>query len=228
MTSTKTQNTGRALSIILLGTALAIFSIPTLSAQATGSPQGITQATVLNFKNVKTECKSAVDFAFRRASEAETGSRLSSLQMYLDSLSVSKETYKNYRKLKGNFQGLIDEEVADFSDTMYRIETLISELLEKQRLGGVFDTYQRCLQNIERLARHKLPFDQNELDQIIEPYKNLVRSFSTAKQILAEFKQLQDEELKLSPAPASATPEEQEEALARASLKAAQILISQN
>ena len=78
----------RAIVAILAASAAMTTAVNTF-AHAQSAP-GITQATALNYKNVRDFCKGSVDFAQRQAVETSTASELIKLDRILNTLAVFK------------------------------------------------------------------------------------------------------------------------------------------
>ncbi len=214
----------RAIVAILAASAAMTTAVNTF-AHAQSAP-GITQATALNYKNVRDFCKGSVDFAQRQAVETSTASELIKLDRILNTLAVFKTDYKTTAKSKSNMQGVQELRIAQAYSTILELQLVSGELSGVRHFKPVFETIERCQKEVERLQNHKITVDHVELSQIFEPYYKLIKPLEEAKEILADFDSLYQAYLKLNPPPAGATESQVDEAEYKAAIQAVEAMLS--
>lgn len=227
MLSTSCQ-TKRTIIAALLAVGSTYSLVQGALAQVATPPQGITQATALTFKNVKSFCQATVDYAKRQSAEPGTVLQVKNLEDKLQLWNTYKVDYKSTGASKSNLQAVQDMRVASAYETILEIDNIVLQLASNQHFGDVFLSYDRCLQEVERLKKYKISFNQAELDQVLAPYHLLMQSYSVAKQVREDYRQMFDHYLQQEPAPAGASSSQVDDAELNAALKAVRALLTQN
>lgn len=224
MLTLKHQVKHAIVAILAAGTAITTSS--SSFAQAQSTPPGITQATALNYKNVRDYCKGSVNFALRQSTETDTAGELQKLDQSMQTLATFKKDYRTTANLKSNMQGAQEMRLAMAYETILEIKLVYGTLSGDKHFKPVIESIGRCQKDVERLYNRKIAVDQVELDQIFVPYHELMKPLEATSEILSDYDQLYEAYLKLNPAPAGATDSQVDDAEYKAAIKAVEALLS--